>query len=80
MSDLTKIEVQNIVHLKEFVQKNVHQLIAIRKESGFSQDFIAQWLDVDRRKIIALESGNLDIELLCHYADKLDVDIYFNLS
>ncbi len=78
MNDLTKVEVRNIVHLKEFVQKNVQQLVDIRKEAGFSQEFIAEWLGVDRRKIMALESGSLDIELICLYADKLDVDIYFN--
>jgi DNA-binding XRE family transcriptional regulator len=69
--------VQNLVGLNKLVQHYVQQLINIRKEAGFSQQFIADWLNVDRRKIISLENGAIDIELLCIYAEKLDIQINF---
>jgi hypothetical protein len=37
MNEIQTIEVQNIVHLKTFVQTYVQQLISIRKNAGFSQ-------------------------------------------
>ena len=84
MLDIEKLKVQenvqNLELLQEFVHYYVHKLIEIRKDAGFNQEFIAKWLNVDRRKIIALEGGQIDIVLLCRYAQKLDVDINFNIK
>jgi hypothetical protein len=40
---------------------------------------MADWLDVDRRKIIAFENlKKVDLETMLKYSDKLSVDIKFN--
>lgn len=71
-------EVQNIVHFKEQYLKIVHELVQIRKSIPMTQAELAGWLKVDRRKIIDLENGNINISLLLTYADKLSVDVKFN--
>lgn len=49
----------------------VKLLIEQRHSGDFTQQFMADWCGVDRRKIIELESGNLiDVKLLFNYADK----------
>ena len=49
----------------------VKTLVEQRHSADFTQQFMADWCGVDRRKIMALESGELfDIELLFNYADK----------
>lgn len=53
----------------------VSQLIKIRKDANFSQDFIASWLGVSRKKINEFENGNFDFDLMLKYADKLTVTI-----
>lgn len=40
-----------------------------------TQDGMADWLKVDRRKIMALENGEINISLLLRYADKLSIDV-----
>ena len=71
------IEVHNIVHFKTQYQAIVHELVQIRKAIPMTQAEVATWLKVDRRKIIDLEDGNINISLLLTYADKLSVDINF---
>lgn len=59
----------------------VQKLVRIRKEAGLSQQFIAEWLKVDRRKIIALENGKLfDIILLEKYCDRFGLNLYINAT
>jgi DNA-binding XRE family transcriptional regulator len=71
-------EVQNIVHFKEQYLKIVQELVHIRKSIPMTQAELADWLKVDRRKIIDLENENINISLLLIYADKLSIDIKFN--
>jgi DNA-binding XRE family transcriptional regulator len=73
-------EVQNIVHFKEQYLKIVQELVQIRKSIPMTQAELADWLKVDRRKIIDLENGNINISLLLTYADKLSVDVKFNYT
>ena len=83
MNELQNTDVQesvqkeaNITSIIESFNAIVQKIVYIRKQAGFSQYFMADWLEVDRRKIIALEAGeNLDIELLFNYAKMLDIDI-----
>jgi len=70
---------------KDFVQFNVQlkklgtELCTIRKEINHSQSDMAEWLNVDRRKIIAFESlKKVDLELLLNYANKLSVEVKLN--
>ena len=65
----------NKVQFIEQYKKIVQELVQIRKSINETQESVADWLGVDRRKIMALESGKIDIELLLMYADKLSIDI-----
>jgi DNA-binding XRE family transcriptional regulator len=72
-------EVQNIVHFKQVYKDVVHELVQIRNQANITQQFMADWLDVDRRKIIAFENlKKVDLETMLKYSDKLSVDIKFN--
>jgi DNA-binding XRE family transcriptional regulator len=53
----------------------VAKLIQERKEAKFSQEFMADWLGVSRKKLNEFEKGKIDFYLMCHYADKLSLDI-----
>jgi DNA-binding XRE family transcriptional regulator len=68
-------EVPNIVQFKDQYSKIVQKLVQIRKEIPMTQAEIAVWLNVDRRKIIDLENGGINISLMLDYAHKLSVDV-----
>lgn len=69
-------QVPNIVHFKEQYKKIVHELVQIRKEAGQTQADMADWLKVERRKIIAFEGlKKIDLETLLNYSHKLSVEI-----
>ena len=71
----------NVLQFKKVYKEIVHELIKIRNQAGFTQQFLAEWLEVDRRKIIAFENlKKVDLELLLICADKLSVDINFNFK
>ena len=70
----------NIVHFKEQYSKIVQELVQIRKSIPMTQMELADWLKVDRRKIIDLENGSINISLLLQYADKLSIDIKLNFT
>jgi DNA-binding XRE family transcriptional regulator len=68
--------------LQVFKQCNeiVTLLIKERKESKFSQEFMADWLGVSRKKLNEFEQGKIDFFLMCHYADKLSIDIELTIK
>lgn len=73
--------VPNIVHFKEQYKKIVHELVHIRKQANQNQADMAEWLGVDRRKIIAFEGlKKIDIEILLNYSHKLSVEIKLNFN
>lgn len=73
--------VQNVANFKTKYKEIVHELIVIRNKAGFTQQFLAEWLEVDRRKIIAFENlKKVDLEIMLKYADKLSVDIEINFK
>ena len=70
---------------EDFVQmykKCVHELIEQRHDADFTQQFMADWLEVDRRKIISFEQcEQVDIEFLFRYAEKFaDVNVMIALT
>jgi DNA-binding XRE family transcriptional regulator len=57
----------------------VQEIVHNRKQSNTTQHDCAEWVGVERRKIIDFETGNkINIELLFILADKFDVQINFN--
>ena len=75
-------EVQNIVQeFKKVYKEIVNELIKVRNSANITQQFLADWLEIDRRKIIAFESlKKVDLETMLKYADKLSVDVKFNYT
>jgi DNA-binding XRE family transcriptional regulator len=69
-TDVTK-KLQGLENYRLIVAK----LIQERKEAKFSQEFMADWLGVSRKKLNEFEKGKIDFYLMCHYADKLSLDI-----
>jgi DNA-binding XRE family transcriptional regulator len=53
----------------------VTRLIEVRKEAGLSQAFMAEWLEVSRKKVNEFENGCFDFELMVKYAAKLSFNI-----
>lgn len=71
----------NVLQFKKVYKEIVKELIVIRNQAGFTQQFLAEWLEVDRRKIIAFENlKKVDLETMLKYADKLSVDIKINFK
>jgi DNA-binding XRE family transcriptional regulator len=69
----------NVQDFKKVYKEIVKELIEIRTLAKFSQQFMAEWLKIDRRKIIAFENlKKVDLETMLKYSDKLSVDIKFN--
>lgn len=68
--------------LQIYQQANVivTKLIQIRKDARFSQEFMADWLNVSRKKLNEFENGKFDFDLMVKYADKLSVDIELNYT
>jgi|JI10StandDraft_1071094.scaffolds.fasta_scaffold374372_3 DNA-binding XRE family transcriptional regulator len=63
------------LHIYKQVNEIVTKLIHIRKDAKFSQKFMADWLNVSRKKINEFENGKFDFDLMINYAEKLSVDI-----
>jgi len=76
---MNKDVTENIQGLKNY-QSVVTKLIQERKESKFSQEFMAEWLGVSRKKLNEFERGKIDFELMCRYADKLTIDIELTMN
>lgn len=53
----------------------VTALVKLRNEAQISQQFMADWLGVSRKKLSEFENGCFDFELMCNYADKLSIKI-----
>lgn len=68
----------NSTEFKKVYNEILTECISRRKQAGLSQDFMASWLNVDRRKIIEFEKGNGGVGLLLNYSDKLDIKVKLN--
>lgn len=50
--------------------------IEIRKQAGFSQEFMADWLGTTRKSVVDLENKrHFKVGLILRYADKLSIDV-----
>ena len=76
---MNKDVTENIQGLKNY-QSVVAKLIQERKESKFSQEFMADWIGVSRKKLNEFERGKIDFFLMCHYADKLSIEIELTMN
>jgi DNA-binding XRE family transcriptional regulator len=65
---------ENIQAFKQ-CKEIVTMLKTQRIRAGFSQDFMADWLDVSRKKLNEFENGKFDFELMVMYADKFSINI-----
>lgn len=75
---IDKINVTEKLQIYNDYNDIVTNLIQIRKEAKFTQEFMAEWLNVSRKKINEFENGAIDFVLMINYADKLSVDIKLN--
>jgi DNA-binding XRE family transcriptional regulator len=66
------------LHIYTQINEVVTKLIQIRKDAKFSQEFMADWLKVSRKKINEFENGSFDFDLMVNYADKLSVELKLN--
>ena len=70
------MEVQKSVQIDNTIKEIVQHLVQHRKQSGSSQYDIASILNVDRRRIIKLEQGNItDFKLICEYCDIMGIEL-----
>lgn len=53
----------------------VTELVQTRKEAHISQQFMAEWLGVSRKKINKFENGDFDFELFCKYCEHFSINI-----
>lgn len=74
-TDVTDFAHSNISMFKETYNEILKTCIETRKEAGFTQEFMADWLNTTRRSIIDLESGKIKVGLLLNYADKLSIRV-----
>ena len=78
-NEIENLKVQDSVLFNDSYRDVVQKIVQVRKEAGFTQQFIADWVGVDRRKIIALETAETyDFDTLLKVADKLCVEISLN--
>jgi IS30 family transposase len=70
-------KIPNIEHFKSLYRELVPKLVNIRKQSGTNINQMAEWLNVDRRKIMNFENlKKINLELLLLYGHKLSVEIH----
>ena len=74
------MNVTKITQIDKQCNEIVTKLIELRKQANFSQQFIAEWLGVSRKKLSEFENGNFDFELMKLYAEKLDLIITINYT
>jgi DNA-binding XRE family transcriptional regulator len=71
--------VENYQQFKDNYNKIVDNCRHLRDGAGFTQSFMANWLNVGRWRIIEFESKKkIDLEMLFSYAEKLSIDIFLN--
>jgi DNA-binding XRE family transcriptional regulator len=64
-NNVTKLE-----HLHEFVPK----LVQLRKSVNITQNEIAKWIGISRKKVINFEKGNFDFNIFLGYVINFDIE------
>jgi DNA-binding XRE family transcriptional regulator len=66
----------NLCNLTVTYNQIVKQLIENRNSSKCTQDTVASWLNVSRKKLIEFENlKQMDFKLLCAYSDIYGIDL-----
>ena len=66
----------NLSNLTVTYNQIVNQLIENRNSSKCTQDTVASWLNVSRKKLIEFENlKQMDFKLLCSYSDIYGIDL-----
>jgi len=65
----------NVENFKKVYSETLAECIERRKVSGMTQKGLAEWFNVDVRKIIELEKGNGGVGLFLRYADIFDIEV-----
>jgi len=73
-------DVTEKIQIFEKCNEIVTTLKSERIKAGFSQEFMADWLNVSRKKLNEFENGKFDFELMVTYADKFSIDIDIKIS
>lgn len=68
-------DVTEKIQVFETCNEIVAMLKTQRIRARISQDFMADWLGVSRKKINEFENDKFDFELMVMYADKFSIDI-----
>lgn len=76
----TDKEVQNVVHFKHRAKQIVQIIVQHRKQANLTQSQLAEMLNIDRRKIIALEAGQFDLNTMLLASDLLGITITINFE
>ena len=69
------MEVQNLVQFNSVLSEIRTELIRLRNEAHLTQDDIAKRIGIDRRKVMELESGKIDVENLLKYCEVFDIEV-----
>jgi len=65
-----------ICTFEEKYKQIVQQVVQTRTEAGFTQQFLAEWINVDRRKIIEFEKATeYNIPILLKLCNKLSIEL-----
>jgi DNA-binding XRE family transcriptional regulator len=68
--------VEQITEFKKVYNQIVTELVQCRNSSKQTQDDVAKWVNVSRKKIIEFENlQRFDIDLMCNLADKFSIEI-----
>jgi transcriptional regulator with XRE-family HTH domain len=61
----------------------VHKIVQVRKDAGFTQEFVSQLCNIERRKIIEFEKANkIDINTLIAISKNfsIELELKFNIN
>lgn len=65
----------NVENFKKVYSETLAECIERRKVSGMTQKGLAEWFNVDVRKIIELEKGNGGVGLFLRCTDLFDIEV-----
>lgn len=74
----TNNKVQNVVQFEQAFNQIVQKIVLHRKDAKLTQEQMAKILQTDRRKIIALEAGIMDVDTMLKAADLLGITTKLN--
>lgn len=76
----TNKKAQNVVQFEQSFNEIVQKIVLHRKDAKLTQEQVAKILQIDRRKIIALEAGIMDVDTMLKAADLLGINTKLNFE